>query len=400
MNHKKHLALNRLLITAMVPIITLSFAGCSFLGVTIGSDTSSAAAKKVSTGKVSKGNLTVGLVEDGRINRSFTNLNFSVSGTIKTINVQVGQSVKAGDTLASLDDTTLKQTVSTAQSKLNMDTAQYNAAVAAHKLNVLTEQNKLNNVQNAYNANPTDQTKAALDLEQQTYDNLVNYDQSVIKAQAQVTSDQSDLTTAQQNLNNVVLKAPSDGVITSIANKVGEVITISSGNGNASAFSSSSSSTFMVLEDPNVINVSSSVTEGDISGITVGQAMVISIDALSLTNITGKVTTVSSKGSVDSSGIVTYTATGTLDKADTNIMDGMTCSITFLKKQLTNVLMVPTKAVFIENGKQYVKVQQTSGGKTTTVKKAVTCGLSNGTQTEVTDGLTEGETVILGSVIK
>lgn len=399
MNHKKRLAFKWLMVTVMVPIITLSFAGCSFLGLTIGADSSSAAAKKVSTGKVTKGNLTVGLVEDGRINRSFTNLNFSVSGTIKTINVQVGQSVKAGDTLASLDDTTLKQTVSTAQSKLNMDTAQYNAAVAAHKLNVLTEQNKLNTAQNAYNANPTDQTKAALDLEQQTYDNLVNYDQSVIKAQAQVTSDQSDLTTAQQNLNNIILKAPSDGLITSIANKVGEVITVSNGNGNSASLNSNSS-TFMVLEDPNVINVSSSVTEGDISGITVGQTMVISIDALGLNNISGKVATVSSKGSVDSSGIVTYTATGTLDKANADIKDGMTCSITFLKKQLTNVLIVPTKAVFIENGKQYVKVQQTSGGTTKTVKKAVTCGLSNGTQTEVTDGLTEGETVILGSVIK
>jgi RND family efflux transporter MFP subunit len=394
---KKHVIAKSFLIVALGIGLTFTFTGCTFLGLTISGSNSSATTKKISTGKVTKGDLTVGLVEDGRISRSFTNLSFSVGGTIKTVNVQVGQSVKSGDVLASLDDTTLKQTVTTIQSQLDMDTAQYNAAVDAHKLNVLNEQNKLNNSTNTYNANPTDQTKAALDLETQTYNNLVNYDQSVIKAQAQVTTDQNNLKAAQENLSNVVLKAPSDGVITTISNKVGETITVSSGNGNGA---SGSSSTFMVLEDPNVINVSSSVTEGDISGITNGQTMVMSIDALSLNNIMGTVSTVSSKGSVDTSGIVTYTVTGTLNSPNADIKDGMTCSITFLKKQLKNVLMVPTKAVFIENGKQYVKVQQTSGGKTTVVKKAVTCGISNGTATEVSDGLTEGQTVILGSVIK
>ena len=394
---RKHVIAKSFLIAALGIGLTFTFTGCTFLGLTISGSNSSATTKKISTGKVTKGDLTVGLVEDGRISRSFTNLSFSVGGTIKTVNVQVGQSVKSGDVLANLDDTTLKQTVTTIQSQLDMDTAQYNAAVDSHKLNVLNEQNKLNNSTNTYNANPTDQTKAALDLETQTYNNLVNYDQSVIKAQAQVTTDQNNLKTAQENLSNVVLKAPSDGVITNISNKVGETISVSSGNGNGA---SGNSSTFMVIEDPNVINVSSSVTEGDISGITNGQTMVMSIDALSLNNILGTVSTVSSKGSVDTSGIVTYTVTGTLNSPNADIKDGMTCSITFLKKQLKNVLMVPTKAVFIENGKQYVKVQQTSGGKTTVVKKAVTCGLSNGTATEVSDGLTEGQTVILGSVIK
>ncbi len=74
-------------------------------------------------------------------------------------------------------------------------------------------------------------------------------------------------------------------------------------------------------------------------------------------------------------------------------MDGMNCVITILKKEVNNVLLVQDKAIYIEDGIQYVNVQKTDGS---TEKRQVTGGISNGTQTEITEGLTEGETVVIG----
>ncbi len=73
----------------------------------------------------------------------------------------------------------------------------------------------------------------------------------------------------------------------------------------------------------------------------------------------------------------------------------MTAFITFLKKEKTDVLLVPNKAIFVEDGKQYVNVKQSDGK---TKKTAITGGLTNGIQTEVVEGLKQGETVVIGGV--
>jgi multidrug efflux pump subunit AcrA (membrane-fusion protein) len=58
----------------------------------------------------------------------------------------------------------------------------------------------------------------------------------------------------------------------------------------------------------------------------------------------------------------------------------------------TNVLLVPNAAVTKAGGQSYAQVVTASG---TTEKRAVKTGLSDWQYTEITDGLTEGEQVIL-----
>lgn len=351
---------------------------------------------KTTEQKVVKGNLEIGLAADGRISRSITNLNFAVSGTVSKVNVQMGQSVKTGNILAELDDTDLKLAVTQAENALRKAEANYTDVVNQREINVMESKIKVDQAKVKWDEKSDDASlKAAYELELKKYQNLVNSNSTIENAKLSLEEAKNKLQEAKNNLNKIYLKAPIDGEIMNINYKVGEVVTGSqSGTNNNTA---SSSSAFMTIVDPSVIYVEATATETDISGIENGQQMRVAIDSVSLENVPGEVVTISDIPTIDSSGVVSYKVTGKLAEANSIIKDGMTAFITFLKKEKTDVLLVPNKAVFVEEGKQYVNVK-TSDGKTE--KRTITGGLTNGVQTEVVEGLKTGESVVIGGVQK
>lgn len=487
---------------------------CSLCAAMVGcSEKKEATQTKTTTQKVSIGNLQVGLSADGKVSRPTTSLDFEVTGIVKSISIEVGQSVKQGDTLAVLDDTDLKLAVTNAQNALDKAKASYNDTVTQREYNIKSEKIKLQQMYDKYvaefddysyqqsiasantklsraivsyqealnalsNANAvyaqadsayetalaqstqlkedgtplvspeelasfkkaldsaqSQYTEAAkkitseqnavadaqtaldnanrslttaqenfekdkatrkqdYDLEKLKYDNLVKSTTSVTASELSVQEAENKLEEANNNLSKVALIAPVNGIVNTIAYKVGELVT---GKTTSSGGSTSTTSAFISLRDPEAITLKANVTEGDITGIEVGQTMRVTVDALSAENLPGSVISISSLPRTDSSGIVTYEVIGQLNENDEAIKDGMNCFMTFLKKEKSNVLIVPVKAVFIEEGKQYVNVQLEDK---TIEKRAVVCGLSNGVSTEIVSGLKEGETVVIGSAKK
>jgi multidrug efflux pump subunit AcrA (membrane-fusion protein) len=153
----------------------------------------------------------------------------------------------------------------------------------------------------------------------------------------------------------------------------------------------------MTICDPNEIYIKANITEGDIVSVTEGQKIRVTFDSFGDETFDGKVTSVSSLPTT-SNGITTYAVTCQLDQANPQVKDGMNAQIEFIQLEHPDVLMIPNKAVSIDKGKQYVNVVTEHGGKKVYEKRAVTCGLSNGTYTEVSQGLEEGETVAVGKV--
>lgn len=372
-----------LALTAGLLSAAVLVSGCSLFGA------APTTAAKTTTATVTKGDLQVGLVSDGRIALSTTALNFTVSATVKAINVAVGDAVKAGDVLAELDDATLQRTLLTAQNQLKRAIATYNDAVVQRKVNLLQLKIQRDDAKAKAEAKPDDALLAAqYELAKEKYSNLLNYDVSIITAELAKEDAQTAVETAKANLQKTVLTAPIDGVVNAVNYKVGETLTVQNGGFNAT-------SSFITLIDPTVVYVTSSVTEGDIAGVKIGQVMKISIDALSLTGLAGTVTNITTSPSIASSGIVTYVATGTLDQPDIGVLDGMSAVITFIKNEKDGVLLIPVKAVAISSeGVQTVAVKKADG---TTETRTVETGLSNGVTAEVVSGLSEGETVVIGS---
>ena len=104
-------------------------------------------------------------------------------------------------------------------------------------------------------------------------------------------------------------------------------------------------------------------------------------------------------GSGSSEPTATPTPTATPSAADSGSADasatplpGMNASVTIILDQAQNVLVAPENAIQTEGPNSVVEVQKDDGS---TEKVVVQTGLSDGSNIEITDGLEEGQTVII-----
>ncbi len=145
------------------------------------------------------------------------------------------------------------------------------------------------------------------------------------------------------------------------------------------------------IDDLSRLVVDVPVAEVDINRVKVGQPATLTFDAISGKTYNGKVTEVSSFGA-PSNGVVNFTVTIELSDADAEVRPGMTAAVNMTVEQLTNVLLVPNRAVRLQNGKQVVYVMQ--NGVPTAVQ--ITLGASADTNTQVLSGpVKAGDLVVL-----
>lgn len=120
-------------------------------------------------------------------------LGFSVSGTIQSLPVVVGQQVAEGDILSELDPRSYQLDVSSAQASLQQAQASANEAEA-----------EFNRQRQLFQGGWISQS--ALD----------SYQASAETAASQVDAAQAQLALAQRNLDETVLTAPYDGIVASV----------------------------------------------------------------------------------------------------------------------------------------------------------------------------------------
>ncbi|TWE08396.1 HlyD family secretion protein [Neobacillus bataviensis] len=139
------------------------------------------------------------------------------------------------------------------------------------------------------------------------------------------------------------------------------------------------------------------IDELDISKIQKGQPVNLKVSAFPDEKYTGKVTDISKEG-ISSNGISTFTVTITIDKI-ANLKVGMSVEASILTKSKQNAIYVPLDAVYTSNGKKYVNVVSSDDPSSST-KKTVSTGIANEDYVEITEGISEGETVLLPKLAK
>lgn len=235
--------------------------------------------------------------------------------------------------------------------------------------------------------------KENYDLQKIRYDSIAASSLSITNAEYGVSTAQAKLDAAYANLEKARLYAPISGKVVQVNGKAGDFVSGRTGDSSGT----SAASSFITITDTSVIGITASINEGDISDLEAGQSIRANIEAIGLIGLEGKVTGLGAVPKIDNSGIVSYTVTAVLDKPNERIFDGMSAFVTFIKKEKTSVLLVSNKAIFIEEGKQYVQVRKADG---TIEKRPITAGLTNGSQSEVIDGLEAGETVVTSGIVK
>ena len=218
-----------------------------------------------------------------------------------------------------------------------------------------------------------DQAKANLLTAKQNWDKVKNgpNPDDIAAAQARVAA-------AQASLNQTKISAPFDGTVTVVNAKPGDRI-----QPGSAAFQ---------LDDMSRLLIDVQVSEVDINNVKPGQPVDLTFDAIPDQTYHGAVTDISAIGTV-TSGTVNFSVTVEVTSPDVKIKPGMTTTANIAVTQLTNVLLVPIRAVRVINNNQRV-VYILRNGVPTPVN--VTLGASDNVNTQIVSGdLREGEQVVL-----
>jgi multidrug efflux pump subunit AcrA (membrane-fusion protein) len=394
---------------------------------------SSAAATQYRTAAATLGTVTQSLSLTGNLaSLGGTDLNFGSAGKVAAVNVQPGQTVRAGQVLATLDTSSLQAaltqsqaTLASAQAKLSLDQAGPTAqSLSQSQASVRTAQSQLQSAQTALTDTEANNAISVAQAQAAGGDVLAaakaKAQQSNHQAQAQVNSaqvqlqnaqealaalqqgttsqqqqmDQSQVQIAQINVDSAqkalsqgTLTAPVDGVIGAVNITTGQSVS-SGGSSSSSSTSSSSSSPQISVLTPGAFQVTGSVSDTQVNQIAVGQRALVT-PAGSTQAVKGQVTAVAAEATV-TSGVATFPVTIALDGSNPSLHSGVSASITVVTNQLSQVLTVPTSAVRGSN------VQVLVNGQPQTV--AVSTGLSDANRTQILSGLNAGDTVVIATV--
>ncbi len=252
---------------------------------------------------------------------------------------------------------------------------------------------------------------------------------AVANAQLDVNDAQQAVTDAQSDLDEAkalspVIKAPFAGFITKVNVNGGDEI--------------QKGTVAMQIADPNQFEANMLITEQDIASLTLGGDATVSLDAFSGLNFPAKITAIAPTATI-SQGVVNYQVTvdltslqpvsanqtataqtsstataystqgvpatsgvstvpsGTAGNAGSSqnmpLKDGMSATVNIVVQQKVDILMIPNRAITRQG--QNTTVQVVKG--TTTETRTVKTGISDSTNTEITNGLSEGEQVLIKS---
>ncbi|MGG5253548.1 efflux RND transporter periplasmic adaptor subunit [Neobacillus sp. SM06] len=178
------------------------------------------------------------------------------------------------------------------------------------------------------------------------------------------------------------ITAPADGVITTITVSAGERVTA----GQVVAHLTNYSDLKAVVQ----------IDELDIPKIQLNQTATLKVNAYPDQSYTGKVTAIANEGTT-TNGVSTFDVTIGLDQSQ-NLKVGMSTEASILTASKDNALYIPLEAVHTANNQKFVLLASAGTTEQTGAmqqRKIIKTGLANEDYVEITEGLTEGETVRL-----
>ncbi|SMX42929.1 efflux RND transporter periplasmic adaptor subunit [Actibacterium lipolyticum] len=332
-------------------------------------------------GTVEQSVLASGIIEA----KQLVSVGARVSGQIETLSVTLGQEVAQGGLIAQIDSQDQQNAVLQAQADLANIEAQIaakNASLRKAEL-ILERQEKLNSQDYV----SKEEVEAAIS------DVLV--DKAELQAlEAQKSSAEVTVSTAQIALARTTIKAPIAGTVVAIVVDEGQTV-------NASQ----NAPTIVKIADLDTMVVKAEISEADVVHVHAGQQVVFSILGEPESAFTAVVRDVEPAPSEikDSDTISTDEAiyyNGMLDVAnpDHRLRIGMTTQVSIILNKVEDALTVPASALSrAADGSYVVQVYDPATGESH--RQTVEVGLNDKVTAEITSGLTEGQRVVTGSVI-
>jgi HlyD family secretion protein len=173
--------------------------------------------------------------------------------------------------------------------------------------------------------------------------------EDIEQARAQVNSARGSLKTTQAQINDTIIRAPFDGLVTKKYADPGSFVTPSTAS---SAISSALSSSILSLTSKN--QVVANLAESNIAKIRLGQKVKITVDAYPGKIFAGKVSRIATQATVQQNVTSFEVKVAIISDSENLLRSGMNVATEFNVGQIENALVVPTVAIMRQQNKSGV----------------------------------------------
>ncbi len=304
-----------------------------------------------------------------------------VTGKVVEILIEEGMKVKEGQVVARLDDTNVKASLDVAQAQLEsakaaLDETRAQLKQADHEYQRAIELAK------QHIASQSD-----LDLAESNAKSLQAH---LAQQEVDVTVAERTLVTWQQQMDDMIIRAPFDGVVTTKDAQPGEMISpVSAGGG----FTRTGIGTVV---DMGSLEIEIDVNESYINRVEPGQPVVATLDAYPDWKIPCKVIAIIPTADRQKSTVKVRVG---FDKLDPRILPEMSVKVAFQREAgggkvgAIRAVTVPKNAVQSQDGRDVVFVVQNGRAE----RRAVTVTDTQGDDSVLSAGVSAGESVIVDS---
>lgn len=365
----------------------------------------------VEASKVTKGNIEEYIEETGNLMLEEETAVYSVSsGKVTQVLKEVGDTVKAGDMLARIDNSDILLQIKALEAQKQGIAAKYEEAKSSTEAEAILILNaKVKSAEALY-----EEAKRLMDNNRILYEagavSLDTYKSSIVKlagAEADLETARSNLTLAEKGASvnvrkqyeaqlseikakieqlklksaDTVVNSPVDGLIMNVEVNEGSIVQTGTKlydiGGNKGYY------------------FESNVLIEDMTGVSTGSSVIIDDEDIGIRNVRGTVRKIHPRAEsimsdlgIEQKRVKVEIA---LDNAVEGLRPGYEATVKIITKSKEDVLLIEEKAVFSYQGKDHVFVIENGLAKLRAIEK----GLESDEKVEVLKGLEEGEEIIL-----
>lgn len=317
---------------------------------------------------VKKSDLKIDVLETGKVQpREKVEIKSKVAGQVERVYVDAGATIKKGQMLLRLDTTDYRREVERAQGEI--DQAKIGLELA--QLTLARREKAL-------------ETRSVAEVEVELGRNDVKAKQVAVE-RAKVA-----LSAAQDRLRYCEIASPMNGTVIERGIQPGEVVT----PGVQATFEGKP---LLTIADLSTLIVKVDLNQIDIAKVKLGQKVTLTLDALPGKTYAATLTKVAPASTLPKGKEVdVFPVEATLDAADSSIKPGMTADVRIHIETKSSILTLPIEAIVKEAGQVYAnRVTKDEQGKQKSTRVAIKLGARNDREVEVTEGIAEGEQVLI-----
>ncbi|NER80773.1 MAG: efflux RND transporter periplasmic adaptor subunit [Leptolyngbya sp. SIO1D8] len=213
--------------------------------------------------------------------------------------------------------------------------------------------------------------------------------EEIVQAEASVTQAEAQLQAVQVQLDETIVRAPFDGIITRRFAEAGDFVTP-----NTAASSDDGASSTSIAELSSGLEIEAKVPEANIAKLRVGQAAEVRSNAYPDQVFTGEIKLIAPRAIRDNE-VTVFRVKVNLTTGQDLLKSGMNIRLTFLGSPVEDALVIPLAAVVTQpDGETGVYLSDVDNPAASTFQP-IQIGITTGAQVQVIEGLNLGDRILI-----